>query len=78
MKPNATLYAGQTPDYLADVIELTGLTRREIAQAIGITPRMLRYYIKGEWRIPYYVMYAIESLVPESASTAGDPTEELE
>jgi len=78
MKPNAQLYHAVTLDYLADCIDLTGLSHEELARRIGCTSRSIRYYLAGERPVPYPVMYAIESLVPESVDTVDDPLEPLE
>lgn len=40
-------------DELRDLIETSGLTRKEVAQAIGVTRRVVDYWLKpGEARTP--------------------------
>lgn len=61
MKPNASK---QNPDpaYLRELLERASLSQREAARRIGISERVMRYYLAGEREAPYPVQYALESL----------------
>ena len=65
MKPDSTLH-NPDPAYLRGLLEKAGLTQRKAAEAIGISPRLLRYYLtdrSGDYReAPYPVQYALESI----------------
>lgn len=61
MKPNA-LKHNPDPDYLRELIDRAGLSQREAARRIGISERVMRYYLSGEREAPYPVQYALESL----------------
>ena len=64
MKPNAKRH-NPDPAYLRDLIDRAGLSQREAARRIGITDRMMRYYLADDEaspRAPYVVQYAIENL----------------
>lgn len=57
------------PEYLRSLVARSGLSQRECARRIGISDRLLRYYLTPrsddvEWReAPYPVQFALESLV---------------
>lgn len=61
-------------DYLRGLIEIAGISQREVADKIGIGHRLLKYYLTTpgqgkEFRIaPYPVQFAIERL----AASVGD------
>ena len=38
-----------------------GLTQAQLAEAIGISPRMLRYYESGDRKIPLTVALAVKA-----------------
>lgn len=64
MKPNAAKH-NPDPAYLRELIERRGLTQREAAARIGVTDRMMRYYLSDDPespRAPYAVQYALENL----------------
>lgn len=64
MKPNASKH-NPDPAYLRELLERAGLSQREAARRIGISDRMMRYYLAdGEQNkpAPYSVQYALESL----------------
>lgn len=69
--PDATRH-DPAVDYLRGLIELTGLSQREVAERIGIGFRLLKYYITTprdgiESRVaPYPVQYAMEMLAAHS------------
>ena len=62
--PNATRH-NQDPAYLRGLIKRAGLSQNEAARRIGISPRMMRYYLaagdKGR-PAPYLVQFALEKL----------------
>ena len=54
--------------YLRGLIEAAGLTQREAARRVGVSERMMRYYLTdaesaGYRPAPYPVQFAIERLV---------------
>ena len=66
MKPDATYY-DPDPLYLRALIDRAGLSQRRAARVIGISERVMRYYLSdpasGNYRpAPYPVQYAIEAL----------------
>lgn len=61
MKPNA-LKHNPDPAYLRELLERAGLSQREAARRIGISERVMRYYLSGEREAPYPVQYALENL----------------
>ncbi|QEY23734.1 XRE family transcriptional regulator [Neisseria animalis] len=72
MKPNAQTRYNLNPDYLRDLIEKTGLTRREVAELIGISPRMMRSYLTFTdnatyQKALYAVQFCLECLVDRSS-----------
>lgn len=67
-KPDAKLL-NASPAYLRSLIEQAGLTQRKAAEQIGITDRVMRYYLSDPasetYRpAPYVVQYALEGLTP--------------
>lgn len=62
MTPDATNY---NPDrqYIADLIESTGLTQEALGTLLGVTARTIRYWISGEREYPYIAQFALECLV---------------
>lgn len=50
------------PEYLRALLERAGLSQREAARRIGISERVMRYYLAGEREAPYPVQYALEGL----------------
>lgn len=73
MKPDAIKH-NPDPAYLRGVLGKSGLTQRAAAEAIGISPRLLRYYLTdrdGDFReAPYPVQYALERLAMEPIGIA--------
>lgn len=64
MKPNSNR-RNSDPAYLLELLERAGLSQREAARLIGITDRMLRYYLSDDpaaARAPYPVQFALEQL----------------
>ena len=66
MKPDASLHVPR-PDYLRALLSQSGLSQRAAARRIGISERVMRYYLSdsasGNYRpAPYPVQYAIEAL----------------
>lgn len=64
MTPDASQH-DPSPEYIRALLSATGMTGREVAQAIGVSPRMLRYYIAesgAHCPAPYAVQFALESL----------------
>ena len=66
MKPDASRHDPR-PDYLRALLVEAGVSQREAARRIGISERLLRYYLAPETaedrRIaPYPVQYALERL----------------
>lgn len=66
MRPEASL-RNPSPRYLRGLIEAAGLTQREAARRVGVSERMMRYYLSDvdaqTFRAaPYPVQYALEQL----------------
>jgi len=66
MKPDASRHDPR-PDYLRALLSDAGLSQREAARRIGISERVMRYYLAdpsaGDHReAPYLVQYALEQL----------------
>ncbi|MDE1906761.1 MAG: winged helix-turn-helix domain-containing protein [Rhodospirillales bacterium] len=65
-KPDASRHDPH-PDYLRALLAESGLSQQAVAQRIGISARLLRYYLAPETAAdrrvaPYPVQYAIEQL----------------
>jgi len=64
MKPNAS-HHDPRPEYLRALIAAAGLSQRQAASLIGVSERMMRYYLSTDpdgWRpAPYCVQFALES-----------------
>lgn len=65
MTPDATRH-NPSPDYLRALLERAGVSQREAARRIGISERMMRYYLAppdADHRpAPYAIQYALERL----------------
>lgn len=66
MKPDASLH-NPDPRYLRGLLEQAGLTQRQAAQLLGISDRVMRYYLSDETgesyrAAPYPVQFALECL----------------
>ena len=74
MRPDASDH-NPDPRYLRALLDKAGVSQRKAAQLIGISDRMMRYYLSDESSpsysaAPYAVQFAIECLAAsESAST---------
>lgn len=73
-QPDATLHDPR-PEYLRALLAQAGLSQREAARRLGLSPRALRYYCAGErtmpdgtrqpYLAPYVVQYALEGLAAD-------------
>ncbi|MNC03809.1 hypothetical protein D3C76_1365350 [compost metagenome] len=66
MKPDASIY-NPDPRYLRGLLETAGITQRQAAKLLGISDRVIRYYLSDEssdsYRpAPYPVQYCLECL----------------
>ena len=64
MTPNATRH-NPDPDYLRGLLTRAGLSQRQAARRIGISARVMRYYIAtgdAGRPAPYLVQFALEVL----------------
>lgn len=66
MKPDASKH-NPDPRYLRGLLEKTGLSQRQAAQRLGISDRVVRYYLSDETSAshrpaPYVVQFALEQL----------------
>ena len=72
MRPEASL-RNPSPRYLRGLIEAAGLTQREAARRVGVSERMMRYYLsdlsaaEAHRQAPYPVQYALEQLSQRKA-----------
>jgi len=57
-----------TPEGVEALLALSGLSVRGAAQALGITPDVMRQYVHGEQAAPRYVMHALRYLAIEVAA----------
>lgn len=78
MKPDAQQH-DPDPQRLRELIEKSGLTIRGAAEQIGISDRMLRYYLTPEDKkshrpCPYPEQFALESL---AAATGGEAAQQV-
>ena len=60
MTPDATRHDPR-PEYLRALLERAGVSQREAARRIGISERMMRYYL-ADRPAPYPVQFALEAL----------------
>lgn len=65
--PDAEARRNPCPRYLRSLIERAGISQREAARRVGVSERMLRYYLSDvdaqTFRpTPYPVQYALEQL----------------
>lgn len=64
-QPDASLH-NPSPEYLRALLARAGLSQREAARRIGVSERMMRYYLAPESAdfrpAPYVVQFALESL----------------
>lgn len=64
MTPDATKH-NPSPEYLRALLDRAGLSQREAARRIGVSERMMRYYLapdSADYRpAPYVVQFALES-----------------
>ena len=66
MKPDLARHRPD-PSYLRALIAAVGRTQEEVADALGVSRRAMRYYLstaKDHRDAPYVVQYAIEGLAP--------------
>ncbi len=69
MKPDASSH-NPDPRYLRGLLDSAGITQRHAAQLLGISDRVMRYYLSDEasdsYRAaPYPVQFALECLAAE-------------
>jgi transcriptional regulator with XRE-family HTH domain len=61
------------PEYLRALIAASGLSQRQVAKRIGVSERMVRYYLAEESAdhrpAPYPVQFAIEALANRQRNT---------
>ncbi|KAA8702450.1 MULTISPECIES: helix-turn-helix domain-containing protein [Pseudomonas fluorescens group] len=66
MKPDASNH-NPSPHYLRGVLEQAGISQREAATMLGLSDRVIRYYLSdtsspSHRPAPYVVQFAIECL----------------
>ncbi|MDN5937878.1 MAG: helix-turn-helix domain-containing protein [Salinisphaera sp.] len=65
MSPDAQKH-DQRPEYIRALIEQAGLSQREAARRIGISARVMRYYVATDpsksRAAPYPVQFCLEAL----------------
>ncbi|MGF0239971.1 hypothetical protein ACQR3P_24165 [Rhodococcus sp. IEGM1300] len=70
-KPDASLH-DPSPAYLRGLLETAGITQEAAATALGITDRVMRYYLSSQESAsyrpaPYAIQYALEQLAAYAA-----------
>lgn len=70
-KPDASLH-DPSPAYLRGLLETAGITQEAAATALGITDRVMRYYLSSQESAtyrpaPYAIQYALEQLAAYTA-----------
>lgn len=70
-KPNASQH-DYSPAYLRGLLETAGITREAAATALGITDRVMLYYLSSPESAtyrpaPYAIQYALEQLAAHAA-----------
>jgi len=76
VKPDASNH-NPDPRYLRGLLEQAGLSQRKAAELIGISDRVMRYYLSdiqsASYRAaPYAVQFAIECLSSDSVGSVTD------
>lgn len=63
MKPDASKH-NPDPAYLRGLLNRAGISQREAARRLGISDRMMRYYLSEQAgkAAPYSVQFALESM----------------
>ncbi|MEC7472920.1 MAG: hypothetical protein VX946_06125 [Pseudomonadota bacterium] len=69
MKPDASNH-NPDPRYLRGLLESAAVSQRQAAQLLGISDRVMRYYLSDEGSdsfrpAPYTVQFALEQLAAE-------------
>ncbi len=69
MRPDSSRH-NPDPRYLRGLLEKAGLTQRQAAQLLGISDRVMRYYLSAETSdsyraAPYPVQFALECLAAD-------------
>jgi len=62
VKPDASQYDPR-PEYMAELVDSTGLSQPKVAELIGVTDRTLRNWLSGRNPFPYTAQFALECLV---------------
>ncbi len=75
MIPDIALH-NPDPDYLRGLIDRAGISQREAARRLGISPRMMRQYLAGgevatARPAPYLVQFGLEALAAAVDVTSG-------
>jgi DNA-binding transcriptional regulator YiaG len=60
--PDASTY-NPDPQYMADLVESTGLSQPALGRLLGVEARTIRFWISGGRKFPYTVQFAMEALV---------------
>lgn len=55
-----------TPTKLKKALEAAGLSQSQAARELGISRRMLMYYLSGEWPIPKLVELGVQTITRPS------------
>lgn len=70
-QPDASLHDPR-PEYLRALLRKAGLSQRQAAARLGISERMMRYYLADKTAdhrpAPYPVQFALEALAVEAPS----------
>lgn len=72
MKPDATNH-NPAPPYLRGLLDHAGISQRQAANLLGVSDRMMRYYLADEGskqhrKAPYLVQFGLECLADQPLS----------
>ncbi|OOR92092.1 hypothetical protein B0181_02090 [Moraxella caviae] len=73
MKPNAQTHYNPDPDYLRELVAITGLSQNQIAKLCGVGNRAMRSYLtftdsQSYQKAPYAVQFCLECLAQANHS----------
>ncbi len=71
--PDAVHYKyAESPEYLRQLYEASGLSQRECARRLGVTHSTFKSWLAGTARWPYTAQYALERLAGAAEAGGGE------